>query len=447
MTRLNSAITIVLSWVVATLTSKERLRQRLNVSLYRNALYLMTTHALTGGFGLVFWLVAARFYRAEDIGLASAAISAMMLLALLGTLGLDYALIRFLPNSGRVSGAMINSSLTLGGLASIIAALIFMAGLDLWSPALLFLRQHPVLFLAFVVFTAGTTLHMLVGRTFIAVRRAGFTLAQGVIFNVLRLVLVIILAAFFATFGILASWGLAAMAAVVIGVLLFLPRLHAGYRPLPVIKRKVVGELLHFSFTNYVTALLWFAPTFVLPLMVVNLLGAEANAYFYIAWAIANVLFAIPIATSFSLLAEGSHDEERLGRDTRRSLMFTFATVVPVALLIALVGDRVLLLFDPAYAENGTGLLRVLALSAVPLSLNHIYFGVKRVQMKMRGVVALSAFIAIATLALAWVLLPEMGILGAGIAWLSSQSVVALVIVILWVPRTGKRLRAPAAAR
>ncbi|MCK4723248.1 MAG: oligosaccharide flippase family protein, partial [Dehalococcoidia bacterium] len=361
--------------------SRERLRQQLRIPLYRNALYLIISQAITALFGLVFWILAARFYLAEDVGLASAAISAMMLLTMIGTLGLDYALIRFLPSSGKSSNAMINSCLTIGGLASIIIALIFIAGLSVWSPALLFLRQDPVFLCAFVIFTATSTLYRLVSRTFIAERKADFTLIQNIIFTLLRLNLVILLAAFFATFGIFASWGIGQTVALGVAIFIFLRWIHPDYRPLPMIKRAVLGEIMHFSFANYIAALLWFAPIFILPLMVVNLVGAEANAYFYIAWAIATVLFSVPLSTSFSLFAEGSYDEQTLGQNTRRSLVFTFAIVVPAILLIILIGDKLLLLFNPAYAENATSLLRVLAISALPVSLNNIYFGVKRVEM------------------------------------------------------------------
>jgi len=66
------------------------------VSFYRNAVYLMLSSGVTAALGFVFWILAARFYSASDVGLASAIISAAGLLALLSTLGLNYGLIRFL---------------------------------------------------------------------------------------------------------------------------------------------------------------------------------------------------------------------------------------------------------------------------------------------------------------------------------------------------------------
>lgn len=438
---LNSTIGRTLRDVAQTLASRRRLRQRLRVSLFRNAIYLMVNNALTGAFGLVFWLVASRwFYGTEDIGLASAAISAMMLLSLLATLGLDYALVRFLPTSGSSANAVINSTLTIGGLASIVLALVFIAGIGLWSPALGFLRQDVVFLCAFVLFTTAWTLYTLQSRAFVARRRADLSLTQGIIFNVFRLGLVVLLALFFATFGIFASWGIAVVVALLVGALLFLPRVQPGYHPFPAVKREVIGDMVHFSFTNYIAQLLWFAPAYVLPIMVVNLAGAESNAYFYIAWAVANVLFQVPSSTSFAMIAESSYDEKELRQNTRRIVTLTLLIVFPAILAVALLADRLLLLFAPSYAENAANLLRVLAVSAAPLSLNFIYFAVKRVEMQMRGVVGLSALMVVATLALSWLLLPRMGVLGVGIAWLSSQGAVAIytTCVLLRSPTTEK---------
>jgi len=419
--------------------SRLRLREKLRLPLFRNALYLMLHNVFQGVIGLAFWVVAARFSSTEDVGLASAAISAMLLLSLLATPGLDYAIIRFLPNAKENSNIMINSCLTISGFTSIVLALIFILGLDLWSPALIFLRQNPWYFCAFVLFTTGWTVYALIGKVFIAKRSAGYTLAQGMIFNITRLALVVLLPAFFYAFGILASWGIATIVAFIIGAFLFLRLVQSGYFPLPTVNRAIIARMMRFSLANYIVSLLWFAPTFILPLMVVNILDAESNAYFYVAWSLASVLFAIPISASFSLFAEGSIDEKNLDRNAKKSLVFTLAIIIPAILVIVFLGDKILLLFTSAYSENGTSLLRILVLSCLPLSITNIYFGFKRAKMQMGSVIALNAFMAVSTLALSWALLPRMGIQGAGVAWLSSQCLTALAVILLWRLRRGKR--------
>jgi len=262
-------------------------------------------------------MVAARLYSASNVGLASATISAATLLALLSTLGLDYGLIRFLPTSGDKANNIINSCFTVGGLASIALCLIFVAGLGICSPALLPIRAHPVFFVSFVVFTVAFTFMTFANQAFIAERRAGFALTQGLIFGLLRLIPLVVLVTPFPTFGIFGSWGVATLVAAVAGVLIFLPRIESGFHLLPLVKKEVVNEGMHFPAANYVGNIFWMLPALIFPLMVVNILGAESNAYFYIGWTVGAILGIIPAAFSTSLFAEGSSEEERLGFNVR----------------------------------------------------------------------------------------------------------------------------------
>jgi len=410
------------------ITTKEGLKSLYGVPLYRNAVYLMLNSGAVNITGFFFWLLAARLYSTEAVGLASAAISATALLTLISTLGLDYALIRFLPSSGDKARSIVNSCFTLTGVISIALAFIFLAGLKVWSPALLPIREHPVFFTVFVVTTTATTLRIFADRTLIAKRRAGFSLGQGLIFGLLRFAPLVILASFFQTFGIFTSWGIAISLAVVVGILFFLPHIETGYRPLPVIKKGIINDMMRFSLANYIANIFWSITPYVLPLMVVNILGAESNAYFYIGWAISGILFMIPVTTSFSLFAEGSHNEEQLGREIRRSLKLILVILIPAVVIVLLLGDKILLFFGRAYSENATRLLWILALSALPLSINFIYFTMKRVEMDMKSVIGLNAFIAIVTMALSYVLLPRIGIIGAGISWLVAQSITAVIV-------------------
>lgn len=424
--------------LAAALTSRRKLQQLLAVPLYRNAIYLMAGNLLSGVVGLAFWFVAAKLHDADTVGLASACVSAMLLLSTLATLGLDYAIIRFLPGSadGR---AMINTTLTVGGLASLGISLVFMAGLDLWSPVLLFLRGNPWLFVGFVAFTVAYTLYLIQFRTFVARRRAEFSLGQNVVFNVFRLGLLVALAFSFGTFGIVSAWGVAILLALAAGFFVFQGRLEAGYRPVPTIAGKVLRDLIRYSLTNYAAVILWMAPGYALPLIVANLVGTDANAYFYIAWSMANVLFQVPMSVSFSLFAEGSSDERALGQNVRRSLKLTFLIITPGILVFVFLGRRLLGFFEPGYSENAADLLRILALSAIPLTINYLYFVVERVRMRMTGVIVLNALATAGTLGVSWVLLPHIGLEGAGIAWISSQSVAALAVVLLFFVRRQRR--------
>jgi O-antigen/teichoic acid export membrane protein len=388
-------------------------------------------YALTGFF---FWIVAARLYPPEVVGLASSAIAAIGLLSLLSTLGLDYGLLRFLPAAGDKARDMNNSAFTIGGAVPVLTALIYLAGLSIWSPALLPVRNNLLYFLAFIVFALVNTLQTFNTQCFIAARQSRFAMIQGWIIAWLRFVPLVLLATSFQKFGIVAAWGLSVVASVIIAITFFQPLAYYGHRPFPAINKEVVGRMLRFSFANYIGNIFWMIPTLVLPIMVVNLLGATQNAYFYIGWAIAGIVFMIPTAISLSLLAEAAHDEDKLIMELKRSLQLIFLLLVPVIICLLLLSRTFLMFFGKAYAENALQLLWILAVAAIPLSLNYVYITIRRVEKKMRSVIWLSAFIAAATLVSSYFLLPVMGIKGAGIGWLASQSAAALfTLPNLWL--------------
>ena len=411
-----------------TLMSREKLNAQFRIPLYTNAFYLMLNSVVVSLLGFAFWMIVARFYTVSEVGLAAAIIAAMVLLANLSNLGLGFGLIRFLPTVKDNATPMINSSFTLAGLVSLVAALVFLAGLGFWSPTLAFLRQHSVFFVSFVLFTIAFTLFRLLEQVFIAKRRAKFTFIQGVITSVLKIPIPIILVAFFGVFGIFASAGIAISVAVLVAMLWFLPRVQKGYIPLPTMHIQVINDIARYSLGNYFANLLWLAPGLLFPLMVVNTLGAEMNAYFYIAWAIAAVLFMIPSSISLSLFAEGSYERGLLRANTMKSLKLCLIILIPAILLIFIIGDKLLLLFGQAYSQSATTLLWLLALSTLPLTINYIFLSIKRVQKDIRGIIIISVAITVIALSLSYFLMGKMGILGVGIGWTIGQTIVALVV-------------------
>ncbi len=121
------------------LRSPEGLKSLYGVSLYRNAVYLMLTSGVSAVLGFAFWVVVARLYPTSDVGLGSALISAAGLLSFIGTLGLGFAIIRYLPRSEN-KARLLNSSFTFASIAAMLVALVFLAGLPFWSPKLIFVR-------------------------------------------------------------------------------------------------------------------------------------------------------------------------------------------------------------------------------------------------------------------------------------------------------------------
>jgi O-antigen/teichoic acid export membrane protein len=403
-----------------------------NVSLYRNASYLMLNNIIMQATGFFFWMAAARLYSAEAVGLSSAVISAMLLLSTLSYMGMDYSLIRFLPGAGSKASDMINTCFTIGGVTSIVLALVFMAGLNLWSPALVSIRQNPLFLTVFVVSIVATIINNFAQQCFVANRQARYALSRGLVFSISRFIPLVLFASFYKSFGVSTAWGIAILLAAVISMV-SLSKVVPGYHPVLMVKREAVKKMVGFSFANYFSSLFMAMPTLVLPIMVINRLGAEQNAYFYISWSMNLVLAVISTSLSTSLFAEGSHDENRLRQEVTRSIKLTMLILVPAVVIVLTLGDKMLLLFGSAYSDNGTDLLRLLALGSLMYPINLIYFTMKRVKMQMKIVLILSIFISVSTLGLSWVLLPRMGIEGVGVAWLAGQGIIALRNIISMV--------------
>jgi len=419
-----------------------QLRRQIQDPLYRNSLLLMVNTAVTTGMGFIFWMVVARYYTEYEVGLAAAIISAISLLALISSLGLDVALIRFLSKA-REPVKMINSCFTISGIVALAVAGIFLAGLDLWSPATEFVRGNIRFLLAFILFVVCWPLSGLMASVFVAGRRAEFVLVKSTIFSLLKIPLPILLAYYFHAFGIVGSWGVAAVAAFIISLFLFIPRIQKSYRPVPRLDLSIIRDIWKYSAGNYFVSIFAAAPYFLLPIIVVNLISAEQNAYFYVAWMMAGLVYAIPVAVSASLFAEGSHAEEALVANARRSFRFIILLLVPAIILLVALGKWLLLLFGENYSSNGLTLLWILGASGLFIAVNDVYYSILRVRGRIRELFFIRALISIAVVVAGSLIAPKIGIVGIGYAWISAQAVASIYVLL----RVRVRYRAMKAQR
>lgn len=93
---------------------------------------------------------------------------------------------------------------------------------------------------------------MLVDQAFIARRRAKFVLFKNAAAGMVKMVALIALVAFLSAFGVIISLGLAIFVALAVALLWFLPRAQQGYIPIPLVSKKAVKDMTHFSLGNYI---------------------------------------------------------------------------------------------------------------------------------------------------------------------------------------------------
>ena len=415
--------------------TRRRLRGLYGESLLRTGHLLVANSVFNAGFGVLYWLLAARFYAPAVVAVNSAAISAMMLLAGAAQLNLMSALLRFVPTSGAAAGRMIRRGYLVGGALSGVVAFVFVHGLHVWAPDGLedMLRPgYPMI--SFVMATILWSIFVMQDNALVAVGRPGGVPAENTSFAVLKIVLIALFAFGVASHtGIWWSWT-AAMAVCVGGTSVYLfgravpafVRAHAHEQAEVVTLR----DLRRFVGPDYVGALAWIACTSLVPLIVLDLAGARHAAAFSLPWSMCIALYSVPSAFGASLVAHSVRNQELLEINYRRAVHHTLVLLTPVVALVVAFAPLGLRLFGPYYADHSTATLRLLALSAFPSAVDTLSVSKARVVRQMSAVVGILVGLSVLVLGLTYLLVPRMGVVGAAVAWLTAQCVVAGVLLI-----------------
>jgi O-antigen/teichoic acid export membrane protein len=388
--------------------------------LYKNSFYILLSYLTGAGFGFIFWLLAAKFYQNEDVGIAAALISSISLIVLISGFGLDQSIIRFFPD--RNKNKVFSTSVIITTTVSVLLGMIFIVGSDLWLPEQGILKSSIAVF--YLLFLAVFSFVGLTGISFIAMRKAEYNFLQNVIagsrfFFLFPFIL-------FGAMGIFGAVGASFILAFIMSVVLLV---RSGIKFVFTLDRRFLRDALNFSAGNYLAGLLITAPSLILPIMVLNVLGAEETAHYYIAYSITVLLFMIPSAVSTSLFVEGSHGET-LKKNTMKSLFIIFILLLPAIIILYLFGGFILGIIGKSYVE-GLDLMRIMALSSFFVAIVYVYFSIKKVQKDMKGLVLLSAVLFFLLIGLSYVFMPVFGIVGVGYAWIGGYGLCSVVVGVM----------------
>jgi O-antigen/teichoic acid export membrane protein len=383
----------------------------------------MGSSLLGAGSGFIFWVIAARFYSAEDVGLASAIVSAMRMIGMLSIFGLDLALIRYIPEKKNRSET-INSAILVSAIAALLFSSVFVIAVDFISPSLGVIKRAEYLLL-FIGFTASLTISGILGQgIFVAFRKAEYTFLQSVS-TFLRLFILPFLISFnFA--GIFLSFGAGMVLAFLIGITLMLRLLPNNFS----INLSELRNMIGFSSGAYFVRISENLPGLVLPIIVLNVLGSKENAYFFVAWSVMFFITMIPRMTSISLLAEGSHEPERLTERAFESVKFVFLLTVLAVFVVYVLSGFVLQFFGKEYTIESLSILRILLIGCIPYSLNIVYAGAMLVRKRIGGVIGIYGGIALVTITVGYVLMSVLGIDGVGYGWVVGNLTIMVGVLV-----------------
>lgn len=406
--------------------------------LIRNAHTLTLGSAITALTGVAFWLVATHRYGTAAVGRNQAAISALTLLGRLGEINLISALIRFVPAAGRGVRRLVRASYLVSVACAGVMAVAFLAVVARFSFGLDFLVMSPWLALVFVAATMAWTVFELQDAVLTGLRRAPWVVADNGMFAIAKVGFVVVLAASLPGAGILVAWCAAIVVSLVLtNTYLFRRAIPFHERTAPSAVPISAGDIRRFVAVDYVGELCWQCVVSGVPVLIVALSGAKANAYFALPWVIANTLYLLSENMGQSLIVETATSQDNLGDRWHRVVSHTVKLLLAAVAFVVVAAPVILRVFGNAYSHEGTTLLRILAIAALPTCVTATAVSAARAQRRpVIGLVILAATCCL-TLGVGTVLLLRWGIVGVGVAWLGSQTLIAAVLLLarrVWLP-------------
>jgi len=419
----------------------QRAGERRPLSVTWNALAVMAGKTLTMGFGFLFWLVAAHQFSRPQVGVAAAAVAAMMLCTQLAIGGVGSAVITCYHEFRDRPATLLDTSITVVIGSSVFAAGVFFVVAAFGLQHLDVVASDPMYVGAFVAATVFGTLAILLDQLSIALGRGDQVLVRGVVFGGTIVVGIGVLPELLPHAGsaaIFAPWAVAGAVNVGVGVVQ-LRRMLPGYRFHPRVERATRRLLVRHGMPNYSLTLAERAPGLILPIVVTQVLTPADNSTWYAVWMMAWVVYTLPISAGLTLFAEGSNRPAQLAEATRAAVRVALLVGLVASLFLGALSHFVLSLLGSAYGATGATPLRILLLAFVPITFVQAYFAGSRARRRLGEAVATGWVSAAASIAAAAAGAVVNGLEGMAYGWLAVQTATGV-----WaVARTGTFWRHP----
>ncbi|HLD10912.1 MAG TPA: oligosaccharide flippase family protein [Candidatus Nanoarchaeia archaeon] len=390
------------------------LKKIIKDSLYKNSLYLIINSILISLFGFIFWNITTKLFTMEQVGIATTLISAQSIIGLLASLGFSTSIIRFYSKIEK-KDELINNSIILNTIFSLIVGTIFILGISIFSPKLSITPSQKIIF---ILSSSIWTLFSTTNSIFIAQKKSKLVLVKNLIFSITKLILPFTFVTLGA-YGIFNSLNIATLLSLTFTLLII------KYKPKFKLNKEIIKNTLKFSLSNHLSSVFNTSFGYVTPLIITNLINPETTALFYIPWMIGNILFFIPIAVSQSFLAENSHNDKS---NIKKSLKFTYLLTIPSVVFTIIISKYLLIFFKPEYAK-ATLFLQLISISTLFYSYNTIKNASLSIKHKNKQLIISNLIIAITSITLT-ILLINKGLIGIAIAWITSQIICCFYLIL-----------------
>jgi len=395
-----------------------------NNPLYRNSFWLMAGSFVMAGVGFIYWLLAARLYTPEQIGLAATFLSVAAIINLVAMFGFATTLIRYLPTS-QAKDEKINTAFTVIIIGATLCGIIYLLGINFWTVQLKFLKGSLPAIIFVLLYFPINIINTATDSIFTAFRNAKWVFISNSLQSVIKLIVLILLPA-------LGFWGIVGsnIVGISIAVATSLYFIHHLYqiRFIPKIDHVILNQVKRYTFGNYVSGIISGLPSLLLPILITNRISPEQTAYFYMPNMISSLLIIIPAMISRSYLTEGSYSENEIA--IRKPLIFSYSIMIPTTIGLVVFGEELLKLFGKNYASAGYNYLVLISLSVL-ISVVNYFLGTRLlIQQRIKRLIIINILTSSFYLIASWYL-SSAGIVGIGFAAIMTQLLSLLVLLIL----------------
>lgn len=394
-------------------------------SALRSSLGLILAKAAQTGSGFAFWIVAAHAAAEREVGLTTAAVSAVLICAQLAILGAGSAVIVSVGR-GEPPARVLDAAFGIVAVASTVLALGYLVLEATVAPET---ASVSVLFwLMFLLAAITGTMGTVMDQALVALGRGASATLRYTVGGVVSLAAIALVAwqAHPAPVDMLmACWTLGTAVTAVIGAVQL--RRLIGYKPRPTLRLVHGRSVLMLGIPNQLLTLSERAPGLLLPLLLAHMVAPEAAAYWYPAWMMAWAAYTAPMLMGIVQFSEGVREPDRLVATTWATLRWSLAVGGLAAVVLVLFARPLLHLLGEQYADASADALRLLAAGVVAYAVLQAYNAVCRARGRyMEGIaVGVTLAVALCTAAL-WA--AEKGSTAMALAWLVVLTVGAAAV-------------------
>lgn len=379
------------------------------------------------GLGFVFWLAAAHVAAPAQVGFTAGVVSAMMLCTQFAQIGVGQAFISLYPRHRMRPAPLLDTVLSMAVIGATGTALAFLLLARELFTQLDRVAHDPVWAIAFLILTIFGTAQIAFDQISMGLERGGQAVTRNVACGLLTLAPLAVLPALgigVSSLGLFLAWVVGGAGTVAFG-LWQLRRACPSYLYRPRMVRGLVPVMVRTSLANHTLTLTERVPGLVLPVVVTELISPQANAYWYVIWMSAWVVFITPVSVGIALFAEGSHRPETLPGATRHALKTSLLFGGGGALVLAAAASPVLDLLGHEYAQAGTTPLRILLLGVIPMTFISAYYARCRARNRLAEGIGTGIVGGLAAVVLTAMAGTRYGLPGMAVTWVAVQTAVA----------------------